>query len=50
MDIQKEVPSYIVEKGNIIRLIIFTASFALVFINLYSPFGVTYWFTVAGPA
>lgn len=46
MDIQKEVPSYIVEKGNIIRLIIFTASFALVFINLYSPFGVKYWFTV----
>jgi hypothetical protein len=46
MDIQKEVPNYIVEKGNIIRLIIFTASFALVFINLYSPFGVKYWFTV----
>lgn len=45
-DIQENVPSYITEKSNNVRLIIFTASFALVFINLYSPFGVKYWSTV----
>jgi hypothetical protein len=46
MDLQKQIPSYIIEKKNIIRLIAFTASFALIFINFYSPFGVKYWFAV----
>ena len=43
-EIQKPIPDYLVEKRNIIRLIIFTALFALVFINIYSPFGADKWF------
>lgn len=46
MDLQSKIPSFITEKGNIVRLIIFTASFALLFVNFYSPFGVRYWFNV----
>lgn len=46
MDLQKPIPSYITEKGNIVRLIFFTAAFALVFINIYSPFGVETWYNV----
>jgi hypothetical protein len=46
MDFQKPVPLYFVDKGNIMRLIFFTAAFALVFINFYNPFGVEKWNTV----
>lgn len=46
MDLQKPVPLYVVDKGNIMRLIFFTAAFALVFINFYNPFGVERWNTV----
>jgi hypothetical protein len=46
MDFQKPVPLYFVDKGNIMRLIFFTAAFALVFINFYNPFGVERWNTV----
>lgn len=46
VDFQKPIPSYITNKGNIVRLIFFTAAFALVFINLYSPFGVETWYNV----
>jgi hypothetical protein len=45
-DIQKPIPSYLIEKTNIVRLILFTAAFALIFINIYAPFGVKYWFNV----
>lgn len=38
-DIQKPIPSYLIEKRNIVLLILFTSLFALVFINIYSPFG-----------
>jgi len=34
------IPEYLTEKGNTIKLIVFTAIFALVFINIYSPFGI----------
>jgi hypothetical protein len=44
IDFQKPIPSYLNEKGNIVRLILFTSIFALVFINIYSPFGVDKWF------
>ncbi|MBP8960214.1 MAG: LytTR family transcriptional regulator [Bacteroidales bacterium] len=44
MDFQKPIPSYLVDKRNIIKLILFTALFALVFINIYSPFGADKWF------
>ena len=44
VDFLKPIPAYLNEKGNIIRLIIFTSLFALVFINIYSPFGADRWF------
>lgn len=46
VDFQKPIPHYLNEKGNIIRMIIFTSLFALVFINIYSPFGADRWFDV----
>ncbi len=46
-NVQSKIPEYIVEKSNIVRLIIFTALFALLFINFYAPFGVRYWFNVS---
>jgi LytTr DNA-binding domain len=44
VDFRKQIPSYLNEKGNTIRLILFTALFALVFINIYAPFGADRWF------
>jgi len=49
MDLGQPIPSYLNEKRNITRLIIFTALFALVFINIYSPFEVSTWFNVTKP-
>lgn len=46
VDFQKPVPPYLVEKRNIVRLILFTSLFALLFINIYSPFGVDRWFNL----
>jgi hypothetical protein len=46
VDFQKPIPSYLIEKRNIIRLVLFTSLFALVFINIYSPFGVDKWFNL----
>jgi hypothetical protein len=46
IDFQKPVPSYLNEKSNIVRLVVFTSLFALVFINLYSPFGTDRWFNL----
>ena len=46
LDIQKPLPSYLFEKRNIVRLVLFTALFALVFINIYSPFGADKWFNL----
>ncbi len=43
-DFQKPIAHYLYEKRNIVNLILFTALFALVFINLYSPFGADRWF------
>jgi len=45
-DIQKPIPHYLVEKKNILSLILFTSIFALVFINIYSPFGADKWFNL----
>jgi DNA-binding LytR/AlgR family response regulator len=47
MNFQSKIPDYITEKGNIVRLILFTAAFALLFINFYAPFGVRYWFNIS---
>lgn len=46
VDFQKPVPPYLYEKKNLVRLILFTSLFALVFINLYSPFGAEKWFNL----
>lgn len=46
MDFQKPIPSYLNEKQNIIRLVLFTSLFALVFINTYSPFGADRWYNL----
>jgi uncharacterized protein YunC (DUF1805 family) len=46
LDIQKPIPNYLVQKKNILSLILFTSLFALVFINIYSPFGSDKWFNV----
>ncbi|MDX9945940.1 MAG: LytTR family DNA-binding domain-containing protein [Bacteroidales bacterium] len=45
-DLQKPIALYLIEKRNIINLILFTALFALVFINIYSPFGADEWFSL----
>ena len=46
IDFQMPIPQYLNEKQNIVRLVLFTSLFALVFINIYSPFGVDRWFNV----
>ena len=38
-DFSNPLPKYLTDKGNIVRLIALTAAFALVFINIYAPFG-----------
>lgn len=42
-----KIPSYIYEKTNIVRLILLTAFFALVFINIYKPFSSSSWYNVS---
>ncbi len=46
IDFEKPAPHYLNEKGNIIRLILFTSLFALVFINIYEPFGADRWYNL----
>jgi len=46
VDLQKPIPQYLFEKRNIVRLILFTSLFALIFINIYSPFGADRWFNL----
>ena len=46
LDFQKSVAPYLIEKKNLVRLILFTSLFALVFINIYSPFGAEKWFNL----
>lgn len=43
-DFQKPLPHYLFQKRNIVSLILFTSAFALVFINIYAPFGADKWF------
>ncbi|HAQ65996.1 MAG TPA: LytTR family transcriptional regulator [Bacteroidales bacterium] len=46
VDLKQPLPRYLTNKPNIIRHVVFTAAFALVFINLYAPFGVETWYNV----
>ncbi len=43
---EKKVPVFLLSWKNIVNRIFFTAAFALVFINIYAPFGVNTWFNV----
>lgn len=45
-DFNSPIPHFLTHKRNIVKLVLFTAAFALVFINVYSPFGVDVWFHV----
>ena len=45
--LNRKVPEYLYEKSNLIRLIIFTAIFDLVFINIYKPFSSLTWYPVS---
>ncbi|NLD63354.1 MAG: response regulator transcription factor [Bacteroidales bacterium] len=49
IDFGKKLPGYLTEKRNIVTTILFTAGFALLFLNLYTPFGVGTWFEVSKP-
>ena len=40
----KKVPFYLLEKRNTVHMILFTAFFALLFINLFQPFGSRNWY------
>ena len=42
-----KIPAYLTEKNNIIRLILFTAAFALLFINIFKPFGSRDWYKIS---
>jgi DNA-binding LytR/AlgR family response regulator len=37
---EKTIPDYLIRRRNLVRLVLFTAVFALAFINIYDPFGV----------
>jgi hypothetical protein len=41
---QKKIPSYMYEKGNVIQLVLLTAVFALLFINIFQPFNSRGWY------
>jgi hypothetical protein len=43
---EKKIPEYFTDKRNIVSFVLFTAIFALVFINIYAPFGVDTWLNV----
>jgi hypothetical protein len=49
IDLNKKLPGYLTEKGNIVTHILFTAGFALLFLNVYTPFGVATWLNVSKP-
>lgn len=44
MATEKTIPSYLLEKDNTTHMIVFTAIFALLFINLFQPFGSRNWY------
>jgi DNA-binding LytR/AlgR family response regulator len=45
--LNQKIPAYLYEKSNSIRLVFFTALFALVFINIYKPFSSESWYNVS---
>ncbi|MBN2661717.1 MAG: LytTR family transcriptional regulator [Tannerellaceae bacterium] len=45
--LSNKIPKYVYEKPNIVQLILLTALFALVFINIYKPFSSSNWYPVS---
>ena len=45
--LSNKIPKYVYEKPNIVQLILLTALFALVFINIYKPFSSSNWYSVS---
>ena len=43
----KNIPTYIYDKQHIMQLILWTAFFALVFINIYKPFSSSSWYDIS---
>ena len=39
----KIIPEYLCEKYNLIKMVVFTAIYAFVFIIIYQPFGFSHW-------
>lgn len=44
---EKNIPDFLTERRNIVIRILFTAAFALIFINIYAPLGVNTWFNIS---
>ena len=42
-----KIPAYIYEKSNIVRLVLLTALFALVFIYIFNRFSSSNWYPVS---
>ncbi|MDD3788722.1 MAG: LytTR family DNA-binding domain-containing protein [Petrimonas sp.] len=40
----KKIPRYLYERSNTVKMILFTALFALMFINIFQPFGSRSWY------
>jgi DNA-binding LytR/AlgR family response regulator len=40
---EKRIPDYLTDRKNTVSFILFTAVFALIFINIYAPFGIDKW-------
>ncbi len=40
-----KIPAYLYERSNIVRLVLLTALFALLFINIFQPFGSRGWYS-----
>ncbi len=45
--LKAKIPDYLYEKKNLISLVILTAAFALIFINIYKPFSSESWYNVS---
>ncbi len=45
---ERYIPDYLIRRGNLVRTVIFTAAFALAFINIYDPFGVDSYLELSG--
>ena len=39
----KKTPRYLLEKRNLIIMVLFVSIFAIIFINIYKPFGSAQW-------